>query len=82
MLYSDIHEWLLKENIKNEKGERIEFDNHPFLFDIYKDQSQYLTVMKAAQIGMSTVAILKNHNDARNQKIDIIYSLPPRRCSE
>ena len=32
--------------------------------------------MKAAQIGLSTLAILKNHNDARNKKIDIIYTLP------
>ena len=32
--------------------------------------------MKAAQIGMSTISILKNHNDAKNKKLDIIYTLP------
>ena len=72
----DIHEWLVTEDIRNEKGDRIEFDTHPFLFDIYSDQSDYLTIMKAAQVGLSTLAILKNHNDAKQNKMDIIYTLP------
>ncbi|MBI5732614.1 phage terminase large subunit family protein [Candidatus Jorgensenbacteria bacterium] len=62
--------------IMNEKGDPIEFDYHPFLLDIYDDNSQNLTVMKAAQVGMSTLQILKNHRDAKNQKMDIIYTLP------
>lgn len=74
--YIDIHEWIVSEEIKNEKGELIEFDSHPFLFDIYSDQSQYLTIMKAAQVGLSTLAVLKNHNDAKNIGLDIIYTLP------
>lgn len=72
----DIHSWLIKNEIKNEKGDLIEFDSHPFLFKIYADQSQYITIMKAAQVGLSTLAILKNHNDAKQNKIDIIYTLP------
>lgn len=71
-----IHEWILKNQIKNEKGELVEFDTHPFLFDIYSDFSQKLTVMKAAQVGMSTCSILKNHYDAKQRKLDIIYTLP------
>jgi len=74
--YQDIHEWLIENDIKNEKGDRIEFDSHPFLFDIYADQSQLMCVMKAAQIGLSTLEILKNHNDAKQYKMDIIYTLP------
>ncbi len=62
--------------IKNEKGDKIDFVNHPFLYDIFRDQSQNLTVMKAAQVGMSTTSILKNHHDARQYKMDIIYTLP------
>lgn len=68
--------WLRSNDIRNEKGDAIEFDNHPFLEDIYLDDSQYLTIMKAAQVGLSTCAILKNHNDAKNKKLDIIYTLP------
>ncbi len=74
--YLDIHEWLIEEKIKNEKGDPIEFDTHPFLFDIYSDQSQYITVMKAAQVGMTTLQIIKNHYDAKGNKLDIIYTLP------
>jgi len=59
--------------IRNEKGDPIEFFSHPFLLDIYDDQSQNLVVMKAAQVGMSTCQILKNHRDAKNHKMDIIY---------
>src|SRR3990167_4157876 len=70
-----ILEWITA-GVNNEKGEPIEFDTHPFLMDIYDDNSQNLTVMKAAQVGMSTLQILKNHNDAKRQKMDIIYTLP------
>ena len=71
-----IHTWLSDNRIRNEKGDRIEFENHLFLYDIYCDQSQFLTIMKAAQVGLSTLAILKNHHDAKNYKMDIIYTLP------
>ena len=71
--YTDIHEWIIDNNIKNEKGELIEFYNHPFLFDIYSDQSQNLTIMKAAQVGLTTSEMLKNHFDAKVHKMDIIY---------
>ena len=62
--------------IKNEKGEPIEFRNHLFLFDIYEDQSQNLCIMKCAQVGLSTMEIIKNIYDAHTTKLDIIYTLP------
>src|SRR3989344_4255632 len=34
-----IHTWIRKYRIKNEKGDPIEFKNHLFLYDIYRDQS-------------------------------------------
>jgi len=73
---SRIVPWLIKEKIKNEKGDRIDFVMHPFLFDIYRDQSQNLTVMKAAQIGFSTTAIIKSLWLANVRKMDMIYTLP------
>lgn len=69
-------DWLMENRIANEKGDPIEWDDHPFLLDIYDDQSTNLTVMKAAQVGMSTCQILKNHRDAKREKMDIIYTLP------
>lgn len=71
-----IHAWIQEYQIKNEKGDPIEFTNHLFLYDIYSDQSDKLVCMKAAQIGFSTLAILKNMFDAHNKKMDIIYTLP------
>jgi hypothetical protein len=60
----------------NEKGEPITFEKHQFLIDIYEDQSQNLVVKKAAQVGLSTLEILKNIRDAQMQRMDIIYTLP------
>jgi hypothetical protein len=71
-----IIDWIYTHRIKNEKGDLMEFHNHLFLWDIYLDQSQYLCVMKPAQVGLSTLEVLKNLYDARRYKMDIIYTLP------
>ena len=70
--------WILNNNIKNEKGDLIEFKDHPFLYDIYRDPAPNLVVMKPAQVGLSTLEIIRNHYDARSKKMDIIYTLPNR----
>lgn len=68
--------WLTIHNIVNEKGEAINFEKHAYLKAIYEDQSQFLVVTKAAQVGLSTLEILKNIHDAQVHKMDIIYTLP------
>lgn len=73
---SNIIGWINFNGIKNEKGDPIEFETHPFLFDIYLDQSPNIAVMKPAQVGLSTLQVLKNHYDAKKNKLDIIYTLP------
>lgn len=70
-----IHTWIRKYRIKNEKGNPIEFNNHLFLFDIYRDPSPQIVCMKAAQIGFSTLAVLKNIFDAWSKRMEIIYTL-------
>lgn len=54
----------------------MEWGHHQFLIDIYNDQSDNLVVIKAAQVGMSTLEVLKNIRDAEMQRMDIIYTLP------
>lgn len=71
-----IHRWIIENKIKNEKGEPIDFFNHRYLFKIYSDQSQKMCVMKAAQVGMTTAEIIKNHYDAKRYKMDVIYTMP------
>ncbi|MEK7180010.1 MAG: phage terminase large subunit family protein [Patescibacteria group bacterium] len=71
-----IHSWLGEHQIKNEQGVPLDFRDHLFLFDIYSDQSPKLVIYKAAQIGMSTCAILKSLWLAKHKKLDIIYTMP------
>lgn len=73
---ASIANWLTTNKIKNEKGDVIDLITHPFLLDIFCDQSPNLVVMKAAQVGLTTTEILKNHYDAKRYKMDIIYTLP------
>lgn len=65
--------WIQENNIKNEKGEPIDLVTHRFLHHIFTDQAQNLTVMKAAQVGMTTTELIKNYYDAKRFKMDIIY---------
>lgn len=74
--YHGVHDWIMEEHIRNEKGELIEFQNHRFLIDIYDDLAPNLVVMKAAQVGLTTCEMLKNHFDAKQYNLDIIYTLP------
>jgi len=71
-----IHAWLQEHQIKNEKGEVIEFRDHLFLFDIYADTSPKLVCYKAAQIGFTTMALLKSIWLAKHKGMDIIYTMP------
>ena len=71
-----IHAWIQENRIVNEKGDPIEFTDHLFQYDIYSDESPNIAVMKPAQVGLSTLQILKNHYDAKRYKLDIIYTLP------
>lgn len=72
----EIMAFIQKYELKNEKGDPIDFRDHLFLFDIYRDQSQYICCMKAAQVGMSTLDVIKTLYDAKKNKMDIIYTLP------
>lgn len=72
----EIHAFIQKYGIKNEKGDLLDFRDHLFLFDIYRDQSQHICVMKAAQVGLSTLDVIKTLYDAKKNKMDIIYTLP------
>lgn len=73
---ASIFAWILKNNIKNENGEPLDFHKYRFLKQIYADRSPLMVCMKAAQIGFSTYEILKTAFDCRNERLDTIYVLP------
>ena len=68
--------WLKYYGIKNENGDLMDFHSHRYLYKFLEDDSQTICVMKAAQIGMSTAAILKSLWTVKNKGRNAIYTLP------
>lgn len=63
-------------NISNDQGEKLDFKDHPYLWDIYNDWSPRMCIKKCAQVGISTTIVLKALWAAKNMGLDIIYSFP------
>lgn len=72
----NIHLFLEHYGIKNEQGLAMEFHDHSFLWDVFEDMSPLQCVIKAPQIGMTTLEIIKSFWVAKNLGKDIIYTLP------
>lgn len=71
-----IHLFLENHAITNDQGEKLDFRDHPFMWDIYNDWTPKMVAMKAAQVTFSTTATIKSLWLAKNKGMDIIYSLP------
>ena len=72
----NIHVFLEAYGITNDQGDRLDFKDHGYLWDIFEDLSPRQAILKAAQIGFSTMANIKALWIAKNKGLDIIYSLP------
>ena len=72
----NILKWIVENEIKNEKGEPISFDRHPFLIQIYNDMSKEQIALKSSQVGFSTAAILKSFFLAKTKSMSVIHTLP------
>lgn len=68
--------FLLSYGITNDQGQKLDFKDHAYLIDIFKDFTPKQAILKAAQIGFSTTANIKAMWLAKNRGMDIIYSLP------
>lgn len=75
---SSIIEWVKQNKIVAESGEPIEFDNHRFLALPYRDLTPRQAIRKSAQVGWSTLAILKSFHLALFCGTNVIYTLPSR----
>lgn len=64
------------EGIKNEQGFTIEFKDRAFLKAIYEDMSPFQVVLKAPQIGLTTLMLIKSFWVAKFLRKDIVYTLP------
>lgn len=63
-------------NIKNEVGNKIDFRDHYFQYDMYQDFTPVQAVQKPAQVGESTKNILKTLFAVKYMGLDAIYTLP------
>lgn len=68
--------WLLNNEFINERGDKLRFENHPFLFDIYKDLSPRQVIKKCSQVGVSVTLTLKTIFMAKYRQITTIYTMP------
>ena len=74
--------WLMANNIANENGSPIEFKNHTFMIEPYLDNSERQAVRKCAQIGWSTLAILRSFHLAKYAGANIIHTFPSRNIAK
>lgn len=68
--------WILENRIKTEAGKELDLASHLFLYDIYTDDSKKIVCLKAAQIGFSTLAIIKTLWLAKMKGLSMAYTLP------
>lgn len=73
---ANIHLFLEHYNITNDQGQKLDFKEHPFMWDVYKDWSPKIVGKKAAQITWSTCFNIKCLYAAKMFGMDFIYSLP------
>lgn len=68
--------WLLKNEMKTEKGVPVDFKRHLFQYDIFRDLSPNQVCLKGAQIGFTILEIFKSFFVAKNLGLDIIFTQP------
>lgn len=68
--------WLMLNGAMNENQKPFDFDNHRFMIDIYADESDDIVSKKSAQVGFSTMAIVKCLWMLKYRHLNIIYVLP------
>lgn len=73
---TSIIKWLLESDVKNEKGEKLDYRDRQFLVDILSDWSQEIVIKKSAQIGGSVTFNLKVLFAIKYLKINVIYTFP------
>lgn len=73
---NQILNWIQEKQIKTNKGQPIEFNDHHFLLEYITDNSNRIVVQKPVQAGVTFSTILKVLFLADNESISIIYTMP------
>lgn len=74
--------WCINNRIKNEKADEMEFADHKFMIEPYLDDSPRQAIIKCAQIGWSTLAIIRSFHLAHFAGANIIHTFPSRNMSK
>jgi len=64
------------DNILTPKAEKLDWNNHQYQLDIYTDPAQRMVIKKAAQIGITTYAMIKALWFADTNDVSVIYTFP------
>lgn len=68
--------WILNNKLKTERGDPVEFHEHYFLLEPFANWHWKQVTMKSAQVGWSTLAILKTIYALSHRGYNCIYTLP------
>lgn len=68
--------WLLKNNVKNEKGDPLVFHDRLYLLDVLTDWNQEIVIKKASQVGGSLIFNLKVMFAVLKFGWNVIYTFP------
>lgn len=74
--YYSILDWIVSENILNEKLETLDFKDRPFLLDILTDFTPNIACSACAQIGKSVSFSLKTLFAVKYLHFNVIYTFP------
>lgn len=74
--------WCINNKIKNEKADEMEFADHKFMIEPYLDNTPRQAIIKCAQIGWSTLAIIRSFHLAHFAGANIIHTFPSRNMSK
>jgi len=68
--------WVMENQLKNERGDEMEFNDHLFLLEPFSNWHWKQCCMKSAQVGFSTLAIIKSLYALSHRGYNVIYTLP------
>lgn len=71
-----ILKWIMDKGIVSEKGEPLDFYDHPFLLDILTDWTARMVVKACSQVGKSVTFTLKTLFAIKFFKFNVIYTFP------
>lgn len=70
--------WIINNNMVTEQGDPLDFYDHPFLIDIYADESDDIVIIKSAQVGGTIWATVASAHEVSFEKRNSIYVFPTK----